>query len=202
MSGVSCPPSTTQTRRTRPCGRVLCVWGVPSPSYYPDMKNATVWSRSLCLGCPLPLLPPRHEERDHRVAFFMSGFPSPSYHPDTKNATVWSRSLCLGCPLPLLPPRHEERDPVVAFFMSGFPSALPTTSHHPSLPLILNTRTSPCGLVLVLGHVLSTLLCLEHHNVPVWACSGAQAHLSLTSLPVFTLVLNISSSHHVWYLPF
>jgi len=46
---------------------------LPSPSYHPDTKNATTGSHSWCLGSPLPLLPPRHQECNHRVAFFVSG---------------------------------------------------------------------------------------------------------------------------------
>ena len=44
---------TTQTRRTRPCGHVLCVWVFLCPS--------------------LHYLPPRHEKRVHVVTFFGSG---------------------------------------------------------------------------------------------------------------------------------
>jgi len=92
--------------------------------YHPDTKNATPGSRSSRLVCPLPfyhpfphLLPPfssppttqtpsthllrcRHEEHDHRVAFFASAASlHPTFHP--------------------LPPRHEERDRMVTFFVSG-----------------------------------------------------------------------------------
>jgi len=127
------PPPTTQTRRTRPCGRVFHVWVSLCPSLHllPDTKNAILWSRSSCLGCPFAL-------------------PFISYHPDTKNVTLWS-----GCP-----------------------SAPPSTSYHPDT----KTRPSPHGLVLVFGHVPLSLPCLKHHNMPVWACSGAQAPLLSPSL--------------------
>ena len=39
-----------------------------------DMKNATLWSRSSCLGGRRGRAVPRHKERDHKVAFFVSGW--------------------------------------------------------------------------------------------------------------------------------
>ena len=67
-----------------------CCRHPPCSFYGPDMNDATLQSRSSCLGCPCTypttLYQPRHEERDRRVASFMSApFPAP------------------------LPPRHEER---------------------------------------------------------------------------------------------
>ena len=113
------PPPTTQTPRTRPQGRVLGVWGVPSAFYHPDTKNATTGSRSLCLGTALALLPPRHEECDPVVPFFVSGDspPPPTTPPPSTTQTA----------LPLLPPRHQECDHRVAFFVSGECPRPPTT---------------------------------------------------------------------------
>ena len=51
-------PFTTQTRRTRPPGRVLRVWGVPITFYHPDAKNTTPGSCSLRLECPSPFPSP------------------------------------------------------------------------------------------------------------------------------------------------
>jgi len=130
VSGCPSPlPSTSyhpDTKNATTGSRSSCL-GVPSTFYHPDTKNATTGSRSSCLGGPSPLpstsyhlLPPRHEERDHRVAFFVSGWSlSPSLH--------------------LLPPRHEERDHRVAFFVSGV---------FPSPPTTQTRRTRPPGRVL------------------------------------------------------
>ena len=148
-------------QRMQPGGRILCVWYVPLPFPPPPttqtQRTLLWWQRSLCLGCFLQLLPPRHEEHDYRVAFFMSGWQEgPSHH--------------------LLPP---------------FPPLSP-------LPLISNTRTSPHRLILVFRYVPSSLSCLEHHNVPMWACSGAQAPLLSVSLSLSSFpVSNISSSHTI-----
>jgi len=148
------------------------------------MKNTTTRSRLLCLGCP-------------------SALPSTFYHPDTKNATLWSHSSCLGCPSAFPPPfttqtqRMRPQGRVLRVWMvplpfSSPPTTIPSTS---SLPLVSNTRTSPHRLILVFGHVPSSLPCLEHHNMPMWACSGAWAPLlSLSSLPLSFLILNIRMS--------
>jgi len=88
--------------RTRPQDLVVAFWCLGIIFYHPDMKNATTGSRSSCqgccqhprhenatsvsrfscLGCPSNPLPPRHEERDPLVAFFVSGVSlHPSLHP-------------------------------------------------------------------------------------------------------------------------
>ena len=101
------------------------------------MKNATLWLRSSCLGCPLSLLPPRHEERDHKVTFFVSGWSlCPSHHLPLSFPSLSPFSLS----------RTPERAHVGLFWCSGA-SPLPS--------LVLNTTTCLCGHVLVLGHLTS-----------------------------------------------
>ena len=258
-------PSTfyhPDTKNATTGSRSSCLGGpspLPSTSYHPDTKNATTGSRSSCLGCFLHLLPPRHEERDHQVAFFVSrvfpptsthprheerdhqvaffvsgvfppppttqtrrtrpqgrvlrvwGISSTSYHPDTENATTGSRFFVSGWSLSpslhLLPPRHEERDYQVASFVSGWslcPSYHLLPPFRPPLPSPrLEHQNEPThGLVLVFGYVPSSLPCLEHHNVPVWACSGARAPLLSVSLSLSLSlspfpVSNISSSYTI-----
>jgi len=104
----SVPSPLVSSTRTRPCGRVLVL------GHY--------------------FLPPGHEERDPRVAFFVSGM---VFHtPDTKTrpqCRVFVSGISLHpCPHPLHS-RYEERDPRVAFFVSGM---LPT----PSLQLLRPRR--------------------------------------------------------------
>ena len=70
------PPSTTQTQRTRPHGRILRVWVV---FHTPYMNTRPPALCSSCLGCPTTL-------------------PTTHYHPDTKNATTGSCFSFLGCP--------------------------------------------------------------------------------------------------------
>ena len=69
---------TTQTRRTRPGSHVLRVWvvggGGKGRGTTQTQRNATLWSRSPCLGGRRWRKYPRHEERDLVVAFFVSGW--------------------------------------------------------------------------------------------------------------------------------
>ena len=167
--------------------------------------------------CSHHLLPPRHEERDHRVAFFVSGvfppppttqtrrtrpqgrvssclggpspLPSTSYHPDTKNVTTRSRPSCLGGP-----------------------SALHTTSYHPSvhlsLPLVSNTRTSPhtgsfwcSGMSPLPSLVSNTTTCPCGHVLVLGHLSSLSLSLSPSPSPS-PLSLSPTSVLHILYLVF
>ena len=65
------------------------------------------------------------------------------------------------------PSRTAEQAPVGSFWCSGtFP--LPSPVQACFLP-ILSSRMSPCGLVLLFGHVPSPFPCLKHQNTPLWA---------------------------------
>jgi len=115
---------STRTRKTRALLRVFRVLWLRSPPFHPNTKNATMWSRSSCLGC---FPHPRHENATPVLRSSCLGCPSTLsstlHHPDTKNATVWSRFRVWGPSLHPLPSRHEERDRLVAFFVSGmFPT--------------------------------------------------------------------------------
>jgi len=74
-SHFSClrPAATCPTRRIRP----TCHHTSPTCSLPPLVSNTRTrpQGRVLVPLCPtLHLLPPRHEERDHRVVFFVSGW--------------------------------------------------------------------------------------------------------------------------------
>jgi len=92
------PPSTTQTRGTRPHGPILRVWGVfPFPRHFldPDTKNATTGSRPSCLGY-FPLT--QTQRMQHWVAFSSLG----CFH-----LTQTQKCVMFSCPSPILYIRYS-----------------------------------------------------------------------------------------------
>jgi len=136
---VANAPAPTDTH-----GHVLHVWDVANT---PDMKTrpqCRVFVSGVSLHSsyyPLPPFPlPRHEERDHVVAFFMSGISlHPSHHPEMKNTTSWSRSSCLGCPYTFYCPDAKNVTTGSHSSCLGCPSTFPSTLYHP------NTKNATTG---------------------------------------------------------
>ena len=86
VSGVSLHPSHHPLPPRHP----------PCTLYCPDARNATLQSRSSCLGCPWS----RSSCLGCPCTFYCT-LPCTLYHPpldpDTENATIGSRSPCLDC---------------------------------------------------------------------------------------------------------
>jgi len=122
-------------------------------------------------------LPPRHEECDHRVMFFMSGcfsaLFSTIYHPDLKNATTWPHYSGLGSfPHPI----HEHATPPASCSSClGCSTTLPTTHYHPDTK---NATTGSCFSFLGCPSTFpSTLYCPDMKNATMWFfASGVFPH--------------------------
>ena len=111
------PSSTTQTQRTQPHGHVLRVWGVPAPSLPflppPRHEGRDHMVAFFVSGMSLPLLLPRHKECDDRVAFFVSGMLLTPSTAQTRRSRPCGRVLrAQGIPPTTSRPRHRERDPI------------------------------------------------------------------------------------------
>ena len=139
---------------------------------------------------------PKHQNMPTRTG---SSVPSSLPHLEHQNASLWT---CSGVQTLL----STTWTPRVTFFVSGMifhtppppiyslmPQQITMIEEsgraymvHPHVPLPFpplspflssqNTRTILCGLILVFGHIPSSLPCLEHYNMSVWACSGALEH--------------------------
>jgi len=168
-------PSCAEHHKHAQKGMFLLFGTTPSVHIMLNSKSMPIWA---CFGCsaqPLPFPfhhyhPPTTKHKKHALEgmYFMFGTLLTSLLISNTRTSPHGHVLLFGYLPPILNIRTRPQGCVLMFghILSSLKQHFPF-----SLLFCCSGTSSPCGLILVFGHVPSPFSHLKHQNASLWACS-------------------------------